>query len=109
MYVDPELLRRVDNAIRFDLESWRLMFFHWLIGSSILVAVGVGFEGPEVVHEERNIWRTTRREASAWIKIVGLLGWALVVLGVAGEGIFELGFSVSDGQLQTFDEILLIA
>ena len=109
MYVDPELLRRVDNAIRFDLESWRLMFFHWLIGSSILVAVGVGFEGPEVVHEVRNIWRTTRREASAWIKIVGLLGWALVVLGVAGEGIFELGFSVSDGQLQTFDEILLIA
>jgi hypothetical protein len=107
MYVDPELLRRLDNAIRFDLESWRVMFFHCLIGASMLVAIGVGLEGPEVIHEVRNIWRNPKQEAKSRIKLIGLVGWVLVVVGVIGEGIFEGAFSVSDGQIQTFDEILL--
>jgi hypothetical protein len=107
MYIDPEFLRQVDNVIRFDLQSWRDLFFHLLIWSSVFVAIGVALEGPEVIHEVRNIWRLPKLEAPSWIKLVGLLGWILVVGGVAGEGVFEGALSVSDGQIQTFDEILL--
>jgi hypothetical protein len=106
MPIDPEFLRQVDNAIRSDLQSWRDMFFRLLVGSSLVVAVGVALEGPEVIHEVQNTWRTVKRETRGWVKGVGLLGWILVVIGVAGEGVFELAFSISDGQIQTFDEIL---
>jgi hypothetical protein len=106
MTVDPEFLRQVDNAIRSDLQSWRGLYFHLLVWSSVFVAVGVALEGPEVIHEVRNISRTAREEARSWIKLIGLLGWILVVAGVAGEGLFEGMLSASDGQIQTFDEIL---
>lgn len=82
------------------------MFFRFLVGSSLVVVVGVALEGPEVIHEVRNIWRTVKQETRGWVKVVGLLGWILVVIGVAGEGVFESAFSISDGQIQTFDEIL---
>lgn len=42
-----------------------------------------------------------------WVKMLGLIGWILVVGGVAGECVFEGYLSVTDGQIQTFDEILL--
>jgi hypothetical protein len=83
------------------------MFFHLLVWSSVFVAIGVALEGPEVIHEARNIWRIPKPEARAWVKLIGLLGWILVVAGVAGEGIFEGALSVADGQIQTFDEILV--
>jgi len=107
MLVDPEVLRQIDNAIRSDLQSWRDVSFHLLVWSSVLVAIGVALEGPEVVHDLCNVWRTAKPEASARIKVIGVIGWILVVVGVAGEGIFEESFSISDGQIQTFDEILI--
>jgi hypothetical protein len=109
MHVDPEILRQIDNAIRHDFRSWSDLYFHLLICSSILVGLGVALEGPEVVHEARNIRRTCKREARAWVKLVGLVGWIFVVVGVAGEGIFEAALSIADDQIQTFDEILLTA
>lgn len=107
MPVDPEVLRQIDNAIRSDLQSWRDMFFHLLVWSSVLVGIGVALEGPEVIHEARNIRRFPKTEARAWVKLLGLVGWIAVVAGVAGEGVVEGALSVADGQIQTFDEILV--
>jgi hypothetical protein len=107
MPIDPEILRQVDNAIRSDLQSWRDMFFHLLVMSSGLVSIGVVLEGPELIHEVRNLWRTSKPETGPRLKLIGLLGWVLVVAGVAGEGIFEWALSASDAQIQTFDEILV--
>ena len=42
-----------------------------------------------------------------WAKKLVKLGWILIVVGVAGEGIFEVYVSRADSILNTFDNILL--
>jgi hypothetical protein len=65
----------------------------------------------EIVPVLRSIFRRNNsegvRHTPDWIKLVGLLGWVLVVVGVAGESIFEALEARADGILQTFNEILL--
>jgi hypothetical protein len=41
------------------------------------------------------------------VKKIGFWGWLLIVLGVAGEGIFETLQNRAEGELQTFNQILL--
>jgi hypothetical protein len=41
------------------------------------------------------------------IKRIGMVGWVLVVIGVMGEGIFEALQNRTEGQLQSFNNILL--
>lgn len=71
------------------------------------MALGVALEGPELFHDIRNICRRKQRDARPWVKVLGLVGWIFVVGGVAGECVFEGYLSVTDGQIQKFDEILL--
>jgi hypothetical protein len=123
MTVPEETLRLLDDLIRRDLQSARDWFFFWLLVSTALVIIGVALEGPELLKElceEFHKLRTRKLilnaatglpicspEKVSGIKIVGLIGWILVTLGVAGEGIFEGLVSKADGSLQTFNDILL--
>ena len=89
------------------MESWRDLFFHLLVWSSAAVALGVVLEGPELVHDVSHMRESPKPEAKNWITVVGLIGWMLVVLGVAGEGIFEVATSLWDDKVKAFDEILI--
>lgn len=42
-----------------------------------------------------------------WKKEIARIGWILIILGVAGEGLFEAAVSSADGMLQDFNDTLL--
>jgi hypothetical protein len=77
---------------------------------TVLVAIGVIMEGPEIVHEARDAWfqcrgrRVTSRRIAPWITLVGALGWLLIAIGVAGEGYWEVQVSHDDEAITSFDE-----
>jgi hypothetical protein len=103
--VSAGLIERLDNSIRLDLQKFSDSLFLWVWVSAIVVLVGVALEGPELLHE---MWPNTFSIfSSRWVKKIGLIGWLLVVLGVAGEGIFEIVEYRAEGLLQTFNDILL--
>jgi hypothetical protein len=113
MYL-PQVSPGLDELIRTDLQNCRDSYFWWLIFSAAVVAIGVIFEGPEVIFETVGICRRRfgkqsepQRHAPDWVTLVALLGWILVAVGVAGEGIAEGYVSWADGNLQTFNDILL--
>jgi hypothetical protein len=104
-YISPSLIGDLDNKIRFNLQGFDDWFFYWVMASAFVVVLGCAMEGPEILHE---LWPTVFAVfSSRWVKKVGLVGWLLVVLGVAGEGVFEVFEYKTQGLLQTFDEILL--
>lgn len=113
--VSPKIIDALDNSIRDELQRNSDTFFFWVLFSAFVVLIGVALEGPEVLHE---LWpRLFRRFTSKsdehltkfnkLIKRIGFVGWFLVVIGVAGEGIFEGLQNRAEGQLQTFGSILL--
>jgi len=108
--LSPELLWQIDELTRKDLQGFRDWYFMWLLIATGVVVLGIMLEGPEVIHETVNILRSPcrRKEPSAWIRWMALVGWLLVVVGVAGEGIFEVLVSHTEGLLQNFNEIVLI-
>lgn len=104
--VSPELISKLDSRVRFDLQTIDDRFFFWVAASAIIVALGCLMEGPEIFHE---LWpKTYPYFAGRWVKKVALIGWLLVVLGVAAEGVFEIYDHDASGMLQTFDEVLLV-
>jgi len=78
-----------------------------LLWSSGIVALGVALEGPEVVHEAREILFRVKVRARPWITLVSLIGWILVVGGVVGEGVSEALVSRADGNIQAFNNTRL--
>jgi hypothetical protein len=56
-HLSPELIQALDEAIRTDLQNCRESYFGWLVASSIVVALGVVLEGPEVIHETIGLFR----------------------------------------------------
>lgn len=131
MNVPPELAWHLDELVRVDLQSLRDSYFHWLLASSTLVAIGVILEGPEVVHEAIALFRrapvsaddgfdygvptslqpavaeTQGRPKPNWITWVALVGWIFVAVGVAGEGVSEALVSKADSLIQDFNDIVL--
>lgn len=105
----------LDESIRTELQRSSEWYFAGVIVSAIVVAIGVAMEGPEIFHElwpNLFSWFTWSsldklRRFERRIKIAGLVGWLLVVVGVAGEGVFELVQNRAEGQLQTFNSVLL--
>src|SRR6266702_3818833 len=97
MYLSQSLLtlvHAIDEAIRQDLQNCRDSYFSWLIISAAVVVIGVALEGPELGYETVKIFRRRclgqkSRPTPDWVALVALLGWGLVVLGVAGEVIAE--------------------
>jgi hypothetical protein len=113
--VSPKIIEALDNSIREELQTTAHRFFLWVLISAFIVAIGVALEGPEILHEmwpklfSWFTWISTERlyKFERAIKMIGLLGWLLVVIGVMGEGIFEGLQNRAEGQLQTFTNILL--
>lgn len=109
----PDTLRGIDDLIRSNLEDFREIWFMWLLIATGLVVVGLLFEAPEIWHETIGAIRELRQsgkpknEMPAWIKLFGMVGWLLIVLGVGGEFITDTFVSRADGYVQKFDEILL--
>ena len=108
----PAIVHTLDEAIRLDLQNLRDSYFSWLLISAAIVVIGIVMEGPEILYEIREVVR--RRfsgqkspDAPDWVSVVALIGWALVVLGVAGEVVAEGLVSRADSTLQTFNNILL--
>src|ERR1700680_2778361 len=102
MSVTPDFIRALDELVRRDLQELRDSYFTWLLISTGIVIIGVLLEGPELVWEVNEIFRQRRLSKNtelgasipeprtpSWIMLMALIGWLLVSLGVAGEGIFE--------------------
>ncbi len=103
----PELLQAHLKGLR----DWN---FHWLLGCTFTVGLGLLIELPEIVHDECEIWGKKSRELRYWlspsierkkypkrdwVKHWSALGWVLIVLGVMGEGWFEAQVSKYDSAL----------
>src|ERR1017187_8324688 len=81
----------VRESLRADSDRW----FFWLVVSSIIVGIGVCFEAPEATIALKRWYRHWKgkevppeNERSLAIP-ASYLGLLLVILGVAGEGVFE--------------------
>jgi hypothetical protein len=91
----PDTLAGVDALIRAEFENFSDWWFARLIWSSVIVAIGLFFEGPEVFHEVAGAIRRMlhigkpEKDKQPWIVLCGLIGWLLVAGGVACEGIAE--------------------
>jgi hypothetical protein len=113
--VSPELLNRVDELVRADLQDLRDSYFQWLLIATGAVFIGVIMEGPEVVRDLLEGFRTSRNSDVTitnshhpmWVLLLSSIGWVLISGGVIGEGIFEALVSKADGVVQTFNNILL--
>jgi len=113
----PVQVKYIDDLMRSDLLYWRDLWFGWLLLSTKLVVVGLILEGPELIHEFFSIRGRVRVEAFGaslqeshtpdWVKIVALLGWLLIVAGVAGEWITDAVISDADNNIQAFNNALL--
>jgi hypothetical protein len=105
----------LEVAIRNDFVNRSNGFFGGVLASAFIVAVGVGLEGPELFHElwpNWFVWLTRNsedrlRRFERNIKIIGLVGWLLIGIGIVGEGAFEALQNRAEGQLQTFNDIVL--
>ncbi len=111
----PELLQ-------VHLKNLRDWNFHWLLGCTFMVGIGLLMELPEIVHEmceiywrksrELRYWLTAsidRRECPKrdWVKKWSALGWVLIVLGVMGEGWFEAQVSKYDSALSNLTDAVV--
>jgi hypothetical protein len=109
----PDTLVGVDALIRSELERFASHWFWTLLAFTLLVALGLACELPEIWHDTlealREICRhpTVRRKLSPWAKLAGTFGWVLIIAGVVGEGIAEGFLFKADGLVLKFDEILL--
>ena len=123
MYVDPNLLMRLDDAFRVELETARDDFFSGLLWSTAIVFLGCLIEGPEVVHaifrrtsiiwprttifEAGAVYPTIQREGGGKLSWLSFVGWMVLIVGLCGEGVFEALVSKADGTIQTFKQIAL--
>jgi hypothetical protein len=109
----PDTLVGVDALIRADFETFSDLWFARLIWSSVIVAIGIFFEGPEVFHEVARVIRRTlhvckpEKDKKSAVVLCGLIGWLLVAGGVAGEGLCEGFIWKADGILRSFNNMLV--
>jgi hypothetical protein len=83
------------------------------LGATAFVAIGIAFEYPEVKHEfiewlrsRKKPWviepvPTSRNMVPLW----SLIGFIIVTVGVAGEGVYEGLLGINDTKLRKMDEV----
>jgi hypothetical protein len=135
--IDPDLAHALSTMMRADLEVWSNWWFWSLVGSTIAVAIGIICEAPEVWKEVglgrnavariRKLWYvgvrkvdingwerlcpeliTPNERHGKWVARAGFVGWTLVALGVAGEGVAEYFVNDAETNLRAFDQAVLI-
>ncbi len=97
MYVSLEVLNRLDELARADIQGLRDSYFNWLLITTGAVFLGVIMEGPEVVRDLWDGFRKSRNPNSSiidfhhplWVLVLSSIGWLLISGGIVGEGIFE--------------------
>lgn len=133
---NPNFAGALDKMMRADLEAWSSFWFWILIASTIMVVIGIICEAPEIwqsvglgrktVEHAREFWYvrvkrtdlngwerlcpeliTKTRRNRKWVATIGLIGWAFVALGVAGEGVSEYFVNDAETNIRAFDESLL--
>jgi hypothetical protein len=92
-----------EDQLRQLLQSARDLEFFRLVVSTVLVTVGLVFEGPEIFHDTRDAIQGLDNPKKRWIKLLSAVGWLLIVAGVTLEGVFEVRVSNADGKLQEFE------
>ena len=102
------LVAKNDELARSDLEALRTIFFVCLVAATIAVFAGVVLEEGEAwMHAIKHLLPLDPITVYRWAKRLVKIGWILIVIGVAGEGIFEVLVTRADDILGTFDNILL--
>ena len=116
--LSPEAIKKLED-LREGWQSTRVIDFSRLLLVTKLVAIGVILEGPEIILEIAKAvnkrWGASRRwrEKSAedhipdWIKVIGLVGWVLVSIGVAGEFWVDSWVNTDDEHIQSINITLL--
>ena len=122
--------------MRADLDAWSSFWFWILVASTIMVAIGIICEAPEIwqtvefgrktVERIREFWYIRLRKIDLnglerlcpelitknhhnrqWIAKIGFIGWVFVALGVMGEGVSEYFVNDAETNIRAFDETLL--
>ena len=108
-----EIAKNIDDLVRADFESFRDSWFNWLLFWTAVVAVGLLFEMPEIIHDSAEVIRDLFHSAKStsriapWMKLLVSAGWLLIVVGVMGEFVADSFVSKADGMVTAFDETLL--
>ncbi|MGA3132213.1 MAG: hypothetical protein ABSD59_15510 [Terracidiphilus sp.] len=107
----PDAIAKLE-ASRDIWQSSRTHHFSELLLMTKLVAVGVLLEGPELIYEICKLirlWRTkgVRDHSPGWITVIGLVGWILVFIGVAGEFWVDSWVNTDDDNIQSINITLL--
>jgi hypothetical protein len=121
----PDFVRisqALDLAIKTDLQNLRDWYFDCLLVCTGVVGLGVFMEGFEIFHDmwgifrgksiELKYWMTPSIDRKKyrppdWMKLLAGVGWVLIVLGIAGEGVYEGLVSKYDGALSTLNDTLI--
>ena len=119
MSIQPQLLQELDASVKSGFQSLRDSYFRDLIICTVALGVGVVAEELEYILEWRWFVRLIRvfsvrilspkHRLDSWVRHVSMIGWIVVILGIAGEGLFETLVSRADGWLQDFSNIALAA
>lgn len=109
--LSPHAIKTLEDS-RNGWQDARSHDFPRLLLMTKLVAIGVILEGPELVHGLFNIVkrarnRPTREHPPNWIAFVGLVGWILVAIGVAGEFWVDGRVNSDDDNIQSINITLL--
>lgn len=111
MVPSADTLRLVDEFARSGLKESRNMCFWGLIAFTAMVVIGVALDEAETFSflrlSPKGFIDTASRQRQSCIRRIATFGWILLVIGVAGEGIFEFLVSTADGFLQEFNSVLL--
>ncbi len=128
MYSSPGLLevaqaaQSLESTARDHLKGLRDWNFHWLLGCTFAVGIGLLLELPEIVHDMCEICGRKSRELKYWlapsvdrkeypkrdwVKKWSAFGWVLIVIGVMGEGWFEAQVSKYDSALSNMTDAVV--
>lgn len=118
----PELDQKTLELARDQLKNLRDGNFHWLLGCTFAVGVGLLLELPEIIHDLCEIYGRKTRELKFWLSLPmdrkeyphrdwvkkwSALGSVLIVIGVMGEGWFESQVSKYDSALSKMTDTVV--
>lgn len=109
--LSADAIKKLEDS-RDGWQRLRSQHFSDLLLMTKLVALGVILEGPEIVYEIIQLlrrWRkkSTREHGPGLITVIGLIGWALVSVGVAGEFWVDSWVNTDDDNIQSINITLL--